>query len=615
MIQRVLVLLFTVLPTVSPVVASAQDGSAAPDIVVQGTKTGTPLDQLTGAVTIIDEAAIRDMRVPTVLEVLRQVEGLDVVQSGGPGGQTSLFLRGGNSNHVLVLIDGVKVNSPTTGAFDMANLTVDQIERIEVLRGAQSPLYGSEAVAGVVNVITKRAAQPDHDSVTIEGGAYRTWRGALTHSGRGPVWDRAFALSRWTSRGISRADEDLGNTEPDGYANTSFSMKLGRAAGVGGRADLTLRLTDATADFDDAYPAPTFALSDSPAKSRDKAAVAGLTIAAPLSARWDHRLTIGWSRDHGTTMNGTFGDTDIDAQSRQVDWQHTLGIGADNLLSVGYEYQNRLADITGAGEHRLVTNAVYVQDQLAAFDPLFITIGGRTDDNNQFGRHNTYKAGASLKLASWRSRVFGNYATGFRGPTLNDLYYPGFSNPNLRPEESTGYEAGISLDAIPGAVTVQATRFRTDYDDLIALDSLFIPQNIATAEASGFELSGSWTVSPRSTITGNYTVTDATNGATGDRLLRRPHNKGNVVWTFHPDETSDLRIDYRCVGSRLDTTDGVTILTLPHYSLVNLAASERMSVATEVFIRIDNFLNKNYEEVSGYGTPGRSFFAGLTTQF
>jgi vitamin B12 transporter len=593
--------------------ASAQ--VATPDIVVQGTKTDTPLEQLTGAVTIIDETTIQDMRVPTVLEVLRQVEGFDVVRSGGPGGQTSLFSRGGNSNHVLVLIDGVKVNSPTTGAFDVSNLTVDQIERIEVLRGAQSPLYGSEAVAGVVNIVTKRASEADYDAVTIEGGAYRTWRGAVSHSGRGPVWDQALSVSRWISRGISQADQDLGNTEPDGYANTTFSMKVSRAAGVGGRTGLTLRLTDATADIDDAFPAPTFALSDSPAKSRNKAAVAGLTVAAPLSARWDHRLTIGWSRDHGTTMNGTFGDTDLDAQSRQVDWQHTVGIGPDNLVSVGYEYQNRLAAITGAGEHRLITNAFYVQDQLAAFDPLFITIGGRTDDNNRFGRHNTYKAGASLKLASWRSRVFGNYATGFRGPTLNDLYYPGFSNPNLRPEESRGYETGISVEAVPGLITVQATRFRTDYDDLIALDSLFVPQNIETAETSGFELSGTWTVSPKSAITGNYTVTNALKDSTGDRLLRRPHNKGNVVWTFHPDPNTDFRIDYRCIGSRLDTTDGVTILNLPRYALVNLAASERVSPAAEVFVRVENALNRDYQEIAGYGTAGRAVYAGVTAQF
>ncbi|HET8760161.1 MAG TPA: TonB-dependent receptor, partial [Nitrospiria bacterium] len=539
-----------------------------------------------------------------------------VVQSGGPGGQTSLFLRGGNSNHVLVLIDGVKVNSPTTGAFDISHLTVDQIERIEVLRGAQSPLYGSEAVSGVINIITKRAGKSVQNAVTIEGGSYHTRSGALTHSGRGPVWDRTLSVaSRWVVRGFSRADEDLGNTEPDGYANTAFSMNLGRSAGAGGRADINLRLTDATADIDDAYPAPTFQLSDSPAKSRNKAAVAGLTIAGPLSARWDHRLVIGWARDHGTTTQGSFGDTDIDAQSRQVDWAHTMGVGADNLLTVGYEYQGRLADIPGAGEHHLATNAVYVQDQLAMFDPLFITIGGRTDDSNRFGRHNTYKAGASLKLSSWRSRLFGNYATGFRGPTLNDLYYPGFSNPNLRPEASAGYETGISVEVVPGLLTVQATRFRTNYDDLIALDNLFVPQNIATAETSGFELSGTWTVSPQSTITGNYTVTNAINGSTGDRLLRRPHNKGNLVWTFHPDPATDFRIDYRCIGSRRDTPDGFTMLTLPHYALVNLAASERVSPETAVFMRLDNALNRNYEEISGYGTPGRSVYAGVTVQF
>jgi vitamin B12 transporter len=513
------------------------------------------------------------------------------------------------------LIDGVKVNSPTTGAFDMTNLTVDQIARIEVLKGAQSPLYGSEAVAGVINIITKQAEKKGKNTATVEAGSYHTWRGTLTHSGRGTVWDRALSVSGWRNQGFSKADEDLGNTEPDGYANTTFSMKLGRVAGAGGRADVNLRLTDATADIDDAYPAPAFQLSDSPAKSRNKVAVAGLTIAGPLSARWDHRLVVGWSRDHGTTSQGSFGDTDIDAQSRQVDWAHTVGMGADNLLTVGYEYQNRLADVPGAGQQRLVTNALYVQDQFAGLDPLFITIGGRSDDNNQFGRHNTYKAGASLNLRSWRSRVFGNYGTGFRSPTLNDLYYPGFSNPALDPEESSGSEFGVTIDLAPKVLSIGATRFRTEYDNLIALDSLFVPQNIAAAEVSGLELSGTWTPSPRSTITGNYTVTDAVDSVSGAHLLRRPHNKGNVVWTFRPDATSDFRIDYRVVGSRQDTTDGVTILTLPHYALVNLSATERVSPTTEVFFRLENALNRDYQEVTWYGTAGRSFYTGFTAQF
>jgi vitamin B12 transporter len=246
---------------------------------------------------------------------------------------------------------------------------------------------------------------------------------------------------------------------------------------------------------------------------------------------------------------------------------------------------------------------------------LFITIGGRSDDSNQFGRHNTYKAGASLNLASWRSRVFGNYGTGFRSPTLNDLYYPGFSNPTLEPEESTGYEYGVTTDLAKNILSVGATRFRTKYDNLIALDSAFVPQNIAAAETSGGELSGTWTVSRQSTITGNYTVTDAVDSATGQHLLRRPHNKGNVVWTFSPDATTDFRIDYRVVGSRLDTTDGVTILTLPHYALVNLSGTQRVSATAEVFVRLENAFNRDYQEVAGYGTAGRSFYTGFTSKF
>jgi vitamin B12 transporter len=608
--HRVLVLCLTATLAFAPP-AGAQD-LFTPDLIVEGTKTGTPIEQMTGAVTIIDEATIRAMRVPTVGDVLRQVEGLDVVQSGGSGGQTSLFLRGGNSNHTLVLIDGVKVNSPTTGAFDFAHLTVDQIERIEVLRGSQSPLYGSEALAGVVNIITKKGREGANDQVTIEGGAYRTWRTTAIHSDRGPIWDESLSISRSTARGFSQATERRGNTEPDGYANTTFAARVGRGAGIGGRLDLTLRLADATTDIDD-FPPPTFSFIDSPAKSRDKTVVMGLTRSAPLTPWWDHRIFLGWSRDHTTTTDlvdftGLPYNSDVDAQSRQLEWRHTLSVGPDNLLTLGYEYQSRLATIESAGEQRIVTNALFVQDQLAVFEPFFITVAGRTDGNNRFGRHNTYKIGSSFTPESWHTRVFANYGTGFRGPTLNDLYYPGFSNPSLEPERSKGYEVGFSYDA-KRVASIGATYFRTSYDNLITPDATFTPINVNTAEAKGVETSAELRGS-KSRIQGTYTYTATRDGSTNDQLLRRPRNKAGVVLAFQPDKDADLRLDYRYVGERKDYGG-----TLPSYSLVNLSASRAWTPGVTGFVRVENLFDRMYEEVTGYGTAGRSLYAGLTVSF
>lgn len=599
-----------VLAVASP--AGAQ--GPAPDLIVEGTKTGTPIEQMTGAVTIIDEATIQALRVPTVGEVLRQVEGLDVVQLGGPGGQTSLFLRGGNSNHVLVLIDGVKVNSPTTGAFDPAHLTVDQIERIEVLRGSQSPLYGSEALAGVVNIITKRGHEGAKDQLTIEGGTYRTWRGVLNHSDRGPIWDESLSISRWTSQGISRASERRGNTEPDGYANTTFSTKLGRGAGVGGRMELTARLTDATTDIDDGSgPAPTYLIADSPAKSRDKSAVLGASVSTPITPSWDQRLAVGWSRDHGTTTEGSFGNSDIDAQSRQLEWRHTLLAGPDNMVTAGYEYQQRSGRYNADYDETIVTNSLYLHDQLAALDPLMVTAGARSDGNNRFGRHNTYQVGSSLMIRASQTRVFSNYSTGFRGPTLNDLFSPWGSNPNLKPETSHGYEAGLTQAL--GPLTVGGTYFHARYKNLIVPDPtaplfVYFPINLDTAFARGVE--GSVEVrASKARIQGTYTYTATRDGATNDQLLRRPRNKAGVVLAFQPEKDADLRLDYRYVGEREDYGGG----TLPAYSLVNLSASRAWTPGVTGFVRVENLFDRVYEEVTGYGTAGRSLYAGLTASF
>lgn len=610
---RLFVVVLLVLLTTAP--AHAQD-TPGPDLVIEGTKTGTPIEQMTGSVTVIDEAAIRSMQVPTVSEVLRQVPGLDVVQQGGPGGLISLFLRGGNSKYVLVLIDGVKVNNPTTGVFDAAaHLTVDQVARIEVLSGSQSSLYGSEAMAGVVNIITKRGLEGAKDQITLEGGAYRTWRGVLSHSDRGPIWDQALSVSRWSTRGFSRASERIGNTEPDGYANTTVAARLGRGAGVGGRLDLTLRLTDATTDIDD-FDVTTFSPTDSRGKSREKAVAIGLTRSAPLTSWWDHRILLGWSRDHTTTTDlidfftSLPYNSDVDAQSRQLEWRHTLSVGPDNLLTLGYEYQSRLATIESAGEHRIVTNALFAQDQFAVFEPFFVTVGGRTDGNNRFGRHNTYKIGSSLAPESWRTRVFANYGTGFQGPTLTELYYPGYSNPVLQPERSRGYEAGLTHSALGGHITAGATYFRTHYNNQIRPNDTFTaPVNVANSDAKGVEATAEFKTA-KSRIQAAYTYTGTRDGSTNDQLALRPRNKANLAFLFEPEPGAELRFDYRYVGERL-----LGASTLPAYSVVNLAASQAWEPGLTWFARVDNLFDRDYEEFTGYGTAGRSLYAGLTASF
>jgi vitamin B12 transporter len=469
-------------------------------------------------------------------------------------------------------------------------------------------------MAGVLNIITKRGTEGAKDQITLEGGAYRTWRGVLSHSAQGPIWDEALSVSRWSTRGFSKASDRQGNTEPDGYANTTVAARLGRGAGVGGRLDLTLRLTDATTDIDDTPP-PTYQLIDSPAKSREKAVAMGLTRSAPLTPWWDHRILLGWSRDHMTTTDlidglGVPYNSDVDAQSRQLEWRHTLSVGPDNLLTLGYEYQNRLATGDSIGEHRIVTNALFVQDQLAVFEPFFITVGGRTDSNSRFGRHNTYKIGSSLAPESWRTRVFANYGTGFRGPTLNDLYYLNYSNPGLQPERSSGYEAGLTHSAIGDHLTVGATYFQTSYENLIDFDPLTnAPGNVATAETKGIETTGTIKAA-KSRIQAAYTYTGTRNGATNDQLALRPRNKANLAFLFEPESGAELRLDYRYVGERL-----LGASTLPAYSLVNLAASQAWTPNVTWFARVDNLFDREYEEITGFGTAGRSLYAGLTASF
>ncbi len=605
---------------------SSQAQDATPqrldEVVVTATRTPVPIEQTTNSVTVIDAEAIAAKQVDTVLDVLRTVRGLDVRQAGGIGGQTSVFMRGGNSNHTLVLIDGVQVNSPTTGAFDFADLTVENIERIEVIRGPQSTLYGSDAIGGVINIITKKGVGPVSGFASSEYGSFNTFQERAGLSGGTERYDYALTVTRLDSDGISRANEKDGNPEEDGYENTTVSGRFGVAVLGDGRLDATVRYTKSDSDIDAAFP---FA-DDLDSSSERDALVLSTTFSKPITSWWDQRLQLslndddlaGKDQDEPTDFSPT-GDNgfQIDIQAKRLDWQHDFMLTEQATITAGYELEHQKARSRENFTKSLTNHAGYAQLQLNPVDNLFLVAGGRFDANTLYENKLTYKFSASYHLDQTGTTLRSSYGTGFRGPSLNELLFPGFGNLDLEPETSTSYDVGIEQQVFTQLV-LGATYFHNSFDGLIVgtfdpATNLFQAENINEARSRGIE--AYMRVSPMDNldVQATYTHTATRDRETRLRLARRPVNKGNLNIMYAPWDVLRMNLDLLQLGSSFNDT--FNNQRVAGYGVVNLSGSYDITENFQAFVRVDNLLDHEYEEISGFGTFGRSAFGGLKLMF
>ncbi len=592
------------------------------EVVVIATRTPVLIEHTTSSVTVIDAEAIVAKQVDTVLDVLRTVRGLDVQQLGGLGGVTSVFMRGGNSNHTLVMIDGVQVNSPTTGAFDFADLTVENIERIEIIRGAQSTLYGSAAIGGVINIISKKGAGPVSGFLFSEYGSFGTFQERAGVSGGAERIDYALTVSRLDSDGISRANEKNGNPEEDGYENTTVSGRFGVTVLGDGRLDATVRYTKSEADIDAAFP---FA-DDLDSTSERDALVLSSTFSKPITSWWDQHLQLslndddlqGKDQDEPTDFSPT-GDNGflIDIQAKRLDWQHDFSLSEQITFTAGYELERQKAQSRENFTKSLTNHAGYAQLQLNPIDNLFFVAGGRFDANTLYENKLTYKVSGSYYLEETGTTLRFSYGTGFRGPSLNELFFPGFGNLDLEPETSTSYDAGIEQEVFTQLV-FGMTYFHNSFDGLIVgtfdpATNLFQSENINDARSRGIEAYVRVSPMDNLDVQATYTHTATRDRETRLRLARRPVNKGNLNIMYAPWDELRTNLDLLLVGSSFNDTFNAQQVT--GYGVVNMAVSYDITKSVQAFVRLDNLLDEEYEEISGFGTFGRAGFGGLKFSF
>ncbi len=615
-------------------------------LVVTATRLPVPADAVSATLTVIrgEELAARGVR--TIADALRDVPGVAVVRVGSWGGQTSLFVRGGESDYVKVLVDGVPVNDPG-GAVDLAHLTTDAVERIEIVRGPASVLYGSDAVTGVVQVFTRRGAGRPWATLDGARGSAGTGRlGATLAAGAGR-WASVVSASRATTDGVYAFNNRYDNRSA--VASARFTPTAHTAA------TLALRWRDAVSHF------PTDGAGravDVNQATAERGPTAGLevrhrfgAVEGQVQVAWheiDRRYTDepdGPADTLGVYAYRSRGATRRAGLGARLHWRP--GRGASSVLTAGLDIERQSLRQTSEAESEfgLFTDAVdtvrrstgYAVQVLTGLDrPVAVTLGARLERNERFGAHVTWRSGISWRLtAATRVRLAGG--TSFKEPTFVEHYGGAgtIGNPDLAPERSTSWEAGLEHDVRGGQVRVAVTYFGQRFADLVAYTFAPAPPdssnyfNVGAARADGLETSLAWTPARGVAAHVGYTflatrVTEpgfdpgpGADLAAGARLLRRPAHAADVRVTWDGARWR-AGVEARYAGRRDDldfSSFPFARVRLPSYAVVGLTAGVDLSgpgrPGLALQVRLDNALGAAYQEVYGFRSPGRTMLVGV----
>jgi vitamin B12 transporter len=608
--KKVLLVILFWLGIVSLNVVAAQESELKlKEVVVTADKMESSTGEITSDVTVVKGDEIKKMNVAFVADVLREIPDINLVQNGGPGQIATVFMRGGDSTQTLVMIDGVKVMSTTFGSFDFSGLTADDIERIEIVKGPQSTLYGSEAMSGVINIITKKGKGAPKVDASVEAGSFRTLKSSVAVSGGSEKWDYRLTGSDLFTDGISAAKQ---GTERDGYRNESISGKFGVKPTDKLELEFNGRYYHDRAELDGFDFTARQAVDDLNYVQHGNHAILSGRGKYLLFNIWEQILTVSTVRDslRSRDPDTAFNNYDIKTGIDTVDWQHNLFLSDLSTVTAGVEYRKEKGENTGNFDTSIVNKAWYLNYRVKlAREKLILNAGVRHDDHEIAGSKTTYRLGALYDVQSVALKIKGNYGTGFRAPTFNELFFPFYGNLNLKPEESTAWDLGMEKEIFKDKAAFSITYFEQHYKNLIETDPNppFMAVNIARAEVKGVETN--LTVRPieRISIKAGHTYLDAKDEDTGERLTRRPVDKFTLASEYSTPKVSVI-VSYAFVGERFDSS---VQRNLASYNLVNVSGNYVLSKRMTLFARVDNVFNVNYEEAGSYGTPGLSAFGGL----
>jgi vitamin B12 transporter len=600
--------------------STVTDQEEAEAVIVSATRTDIPLDQSPASVSLISSDDLEQKQIERVSDALREVPGLNVVQTGTPGQLTSVFMRGLPSEDMQVLLDGIPINQGLAGQFDFANLTTDDIDRIEVARGPQSTVYGPRALAGVVQIFTKQGSGKPGFTFSSEGGSYDTFRESLESDGKLGEFDYSI--------GASRLDTD--NARPNNNYRNSSGI-----ADVGWSPNEQLRIGSLF----------VYSLSDtgnpntiSNPKPIDHFLTEKWFIAPHVDLRlgdwWEHKFIFDYDQErqvNNPNQDGFVGPTRALFERTTVDYQNDLRPTSWLTLTSGFFY-NRL----NAGQERpFVSQAsgrqpTFISDhtqEVAGFlqatvniDNFIFVAGGRLDNFNQFGDVWTYRFAGSYKIDKTNTTLHSSVATGFSPPSSQDKIFG--MNFGLRPEKDLGWDIGIEQRLWENRVRIGATYFHNDLSNVIGFNGQFQTLNLGAAETQGLEMELRAQPIADLTFTASYTYLDAEKTSSADisqpqgaRLPRRPRNEVYVSGSYLWWNKLRTTIAAKFVNAREEINFGGPNFDIEDYSFVNIAAEYEVNPHMSIFVRIDNLTNEHYAEVFGFPALGRAIYGGMKVRF
>lgn len=618
--------------------ASAQESIYTDEVVVTANRIPQARQDVLADVSVIEREEIERAGQNTLVELLQRQPGVQITSTGGPGKVSGVFLRGTNTSQTVVLVDGMRMNSATVGTTSLENLPLSQIERIEILRGPASSMYGADAIGGVIQIFTKRGGATNEFSAFVGYGRYRTIQTEAAASGSIKDTRYSVNVSTMNTDGFSAYETNKGyDADNDGYRNQAVSASLERTIAPGHTLGLQFFQSTGHNDYDCYYESNGFVFTDGRVcKSQQTLRSYSLSSQNWFLPTWFSSFRIGEGVDdyenssglnYSPGLNYASGKISHDkalTKQFQATWQNDLTLPVGTLVLAYDRLQQRVDARTEYAVNSRGNNG-WLGSYLADIGNHSVRASLRLDDNTQYSKHTTGGASYGYRFTP-RWRASASYGTAFKAPDFAQLYYPQSGNPDLKPETSRNIEVALRFESanLRGGLVA----FHNQIDNLIASSpsTFWIPDNIAKATIKGVTLDAIWMINREWTLQGNLTVQSPRNDNTGNLLIQRGQQQGtlNLAW-----QSGATRIGAEMVSQSHRYNDAENTIRLGGYTLFNLTASYAINSSWGIEARADNVFDKHYVLASAkvlpsiepgglgypnYNTPGANLFVGVRWQ-
>lgn len=585
-------------------------------VIVTANRRPQPLSQVGSSVSVLTSENLERNQQSFILDALEAIPGVATSQNGSFGGTASVSIRGAGGDRTVMLIDGIQLNDAgsTGGGYNFGTLETYNIERVEILRGPQSTLYGSDAIGGVINVVTKSGGEGFGGKVFLEGGSFNTQRGGASIFGGDEKLGFNLSASGFHTDGISSADENDGNTEADGLESFNIYGKVTSNLSEIFRLEVMSRYSDNKSDFDSFGPVDGDEVSHV-----DEFSFALRGHLDLLDGKFTNTFSGEYSEVDRENISNGVQSFEATGQRINFDYLGVYTVNSDVTVSGGL--QRETTKSVKASDESFYLNSVFGELAFTGVKGLVVTGGMRYDDHKTFGNKTTYRLTGSYEFEQTGTRVIANWGEGFKAPSVFQLTYIcgfcGATEPNtdLKPEIARGFEFGLEQPVFDDRITLAATYFNLKIDDAIDFDSAqggYV--NIARMKSSGVELSVDARIHDRLNVNASYTYSDAIDLDQNDQLVREPKHRfyGVIDLSVTDNLSAILSVTHNGAETQNEFSP---IPLLEGWTRVDAKLSYEIFEDLSVYGRVDNILNEEYQHVPGYGTPDRSFFAGVRKNF